>query len=42
MSFDAQRVTDLTFDSYGTLVDVETATEALAEYTDRTEDVSTL
>jgi len=42
VSFDAQRVTDLTFDSYGTLVDVETATEALAEYTDRTEDVSTL
>jgi 2-haloacid dehalogenase len=42
VSFDTQRVTDLTFDSYGTLVDVETATEALAEYTDRTEDISTL
>jgi 2-haloacid dehalogenase len=42
VSFGAERVETVTFDSYGTLVDVEAAEEALAEHTDRAERVPSL
>ncbi|AEH35970.1 haloacid dehalogenase type II [Halopiger xanaduensis] len=40
MSFDPDRVTTITFDSYGTLVDVEAATAALADVVDDPDAVS--
>ncbi len=42
MSFDADRVTTVTFDSYSTLVDVDAAERALGEYTDDPASVSSL
>ena len=42
MTFDPDRVTTVTFDSYSTLVDVETAEKALADRVARPEPVSRL
>ncbi|MBZ6495912.1 haloacid dehalogenase type II [Natrinema longum] len=42
MSFDPDRVTTITFDSYSTIVDVDAATQALADRVDDPEPVSTL
>ncbi|WP_114578333.1 haloacid dehalogenase type II [Saliphagus sp. LR7] len=42
MTFDAERVTTVTFDSYSTLVDVDAAEKALAERVDDPEPVSKL
>lgn len=42
MTFDADRVTTVTFDSYSTLVDVDAAEEALADRVANPESVSKL
>jgi 2-haloacid dehalogenase len=42
MSFDPDRVTTITFDSYSTIVDVDAAVRALADHVDDPEPVSTL
>lgn len=42
MSFDPERVTTVTFDSYSTLVDVDAAESALEERVDEPEPVSKL
>ncbi|MDS0475468.1 haloacid dehalogenase type II [Natrinema sp. 1APR25-10V2] len=42
MTFDSDRVTTITFDSYSTLVDVEAAIRALADHVDDPGPVSTL
>ena len=42
MPFDSERVTTVTFDSYSTLVDVDTAETVLADHVDDPEPVSWL